>query len=86
MWPGPGRFAIGDCQIEVLHTPGHTSNPPVSAEDESGKDHCLFTGDTLFVGDVGRPDWLKSTNEPTTTDLADYYMTAPAEKIMPPTR
>ncbi len=57
---------IGKLKIKVLHTPGHT---PESAcyllFDESGKEHCVFTGDTLFVGDVGRPDLLdgKMTKE-----------------------
>jgi len=50
---------LGKLKIKVLHTPGHT---PESSSylliDENGKDHCVFTGDTLFVGDVGRPDLL----------------------------
>lgn len=52
-------FQLGKLKIKVLHTPGHT---PESSSylliDESGKDHAIFTGDTLFVGDVGRPDLL----------------------------
>ncbi|MEI7801876.1 MAG: MBL fold metallo-hydrolase, partial [Bacteroidota bacterium] len=51
------RFKIGNCEIEVLHTPGHT--PESSCYllyDETGKTYSVFTGDTLFVGDVGRPD------------------------------
>jgi hydroxyacylglutathione hydrolase len=53
------EFSIGKIRIKVLHTPGHT--PESSCYlliDESGKEHCIFTGDTLFVGDVGRPDLL----------------------------
>jgi hydroxyacylglutathione hydrolase len=52
-------FTIGKIKIQVLHTPGHT---PESCcyllFDETGKPHAVFTGDTLFVGDVGRPDLL----------------------------
>lgn len=52
-------FKLGKVSIKVLHTPGHT---PESAcyllRDESGREHALFSGDTLFVGDVGRPDLL----------------------------
>jgi len=53
------EFKIGKLTIRVLHTPGHT--PESSCYlllDESGKEHAIFTGDTLFVGDVGRPDLL----------------------------
>jgi hydroxyacylglutathione hydrolase len=59
-------FNIGDISIKVLHTPGHT---PESTSylllDKDAKAHCIFTGDTLFVGDVGRPDLLdgKMTKE-----------------------
>lgn len=52
-------FKVGKCSIKVLHTPGHT--PESSCYllfDEKGKEHAVFTGDTLFVGDVGRPDLL----------------------------
>jgi glyoxylase-like metal-dependent hydrolase (beta-lactamase superfamily II)/rhodanese-related sulfurtransferase len=59
-------FSIGNIKIKVLHTPGHT--PESSCYllfDENGKEYCVFTGDTLFVGDVGRPDLLagKMTKE-----------------------
>lgn len=50
-------FPLGDAQIKLIHTPGHT--PESSCYlllDENGKEHSIFTGDTLFVGDVGRPD------------------------------
>lgn len=52
-------FNVGKCAIKVLHTPGHT--PESSCYllyDENGNEHAIFTGDTLFVGDVGRPDLL----------------------------
>ncbi|MCZ8022228.1 MAG: MBL fold metallo-hydrolase [Cyclobacteriaceae bacterium] len=53
------EFTIGKIKLKVLHTPGHT--PESSCYlllDEHGKEHAIFTGDTLFVGDVGRPDLL----------------------------
>lgn len=53
------EFKLGKIKIKVLHTPGHT--PESSCYllfDENGKEHAVFTGDTLFVGDVGRPDLL----------------------------
>jgi glyoxylase-like metal-dependent hydrolase (beta-lactamase superfamily II)/rhodanese-related sulfurtransferase len=50
-------FKIGDLTIEAVHTPGHTlESTCYLLRDASGKEHCIFTGDTLFVGDVGRPD------------------------------
>lgn len=63
-------FSIGEIKIKVLHTPGHT---PESSSflliDKDGKDYCVFTGDTLFVGDVGRPDLAVKSNL-TQEDLA----------------
>lgn len=51
------EFSIGKIKIKVLHTPGHTlESSCYLLTDENGKEHCIFTGDTLFVGDVGRPD------------------------------
>ncbi|OJW82216.1 MAG: MBL fold metallo-hydrolase [Bacteroidetes bacterium 46-16] len=51
------EFHIGKLKLKVLHTPGHTlESTCYLLEDESGKPYCVFTGDTLFVGDVGRPD------------------------------
>lgn len=55
-------FSLGKVMIEALHTPGHTlESTCYLLRDEKGKPYCLFTGDTLFVGDVGRPD-LSSGN------------------------
>ena len=52
-------LTLGDIQIKVLHTPGHTPESSCFLlKDEQGKNHAVFTGDTLFVGDVGRPDLL----------------------------
>lgn len=48
-------FTIGNITLEVIHTPGHTiESTCYLLKDENGKPYCLFTGDTLFVGDVGR--------------------------------
>ena len=50
---------LGNMNIKVLHTPGHTPESSCFLlQDENGNDYCVFTGDTLFVGDVGRPDLL----------------------------
>jgi hydroxyacylglutathione hydrolase len=51
------EFQVGKVRIRVLHTPGHTmESTTYLLLDESGKEHCIFSGDTLFIGDVGRPD------------------------------
>jgi glyoxylase-like metal-dependent hydrolase (beta-lactamase superfamily II)/rhodanese-related sulfurtransferase len=53
------EFKLGEIKIRVLHTPGHTPESSCFLLfDEQGKEHAIFTGDTLFVGDVGRPDLL----------------------------
>ena len=53
------EFKLGKIKFKVLHTPGHTPESSCFLLfDESGKEHALFSGDTLFVGDVGRPDLL----------------------------
>src|SRR5574338_91018 len=55
-------FKIGNITFEVIHTPGHTlESTCYLLKDENGKPYCIFTGDTLFIGDVGRPD-LSSGN------------------------
>ena len=55
--PEGERFKVGKLEIEVIHTPGHTPESTCYLlRDEEGKPYCIFTGDTLFVGDVGRPD------------------------------
>ena len=48
---------VGNIEIKVLHTPGHTmESTTYLLKDENGRDHAIFSGDTLFLGDVGRPD------------------------------
>ncbi len=53
------KFKVGNIYLQVLHTPGHTlESSCFLLFNEEGKQHCIFTGDTLFIGDVGRPDLL----------------------------
>jgi hydroxyacylglutathione hydrolase len=75
-------FQIGALQLKVLHTPGHTlESTCYLLHDEAGKAHALFSGDTLFVGDVGRPDL--SSGELTSEELAGMLFESIQEKIMP---
>src|SRR5215216_4524071 len=77
-------FQIGNISIEVLHTPGHTlESTCYLLKDENGKDHCVFTGDTLFVGDVGRPDLAQKGEELTMEDLAGMLYESLQNKILP---
>ena len=74
---------VGDVQIQVLHTPGHTmESTTYLLKDESGKDYAIFTGDTLFLGDVGRPD-LAIKSDLSREDLAGYLFDSLRNKIMP---
>lgn len=78
------KFLIGNVSIEVLHTPGHTlESSCYLLKDENGKDHCVFTGDTLFVGDVGRPDLAQKGEELTMEDLAGMLYESLQKKIVP---
>jgi hydroxyacylglutathione hydrolase len=78
------RFELGNTSIEVLHTPGHTlESSCYLLKDENGKDHCVFTGDTLFVGDVGRPDLAQKGAELTMQDLAGMLYESLQKKIVP---
>lgn len=75
-------FKLGKVSIQVLHTPGHTlESSCFLLRDENDKPHALFTGDTLFVGDVGRPD-LSSGNM-TSAELAGIMYDTIQNKIMP---
>ena len=77
-------FEIGDVTLQVLHTPGHTlESSCYLLKDTAGKDHAIFTGDTLFVGDVGRPDLAQKDNEITIEDLAGMLYDSLHEKIIP---
>jgi glyoxylase-like metal-dependent hydrolase (beta-lactamase superfamily II)/rhodanese-related sulfurtransferase len=77
-------FEIGDVTLQVLHTPGHTlESSCYLLKDDAEKDHAIFTGDTLFVGDVGRPDLAQKDNEITMEELAGMLYDSLHEKIMP---
>ncbi|MBS1576177.1 MAG: MBL fold metallo-hydrolase [Bacteroidetes bacterium] len=76
-------FKLGNISIQVLHTPGHTlESTCYLLKDENGKDHCVFTGDTLFVGDVGRPDLAQKAGSLTTNDLAGMLYDSLQKKIV----
>ena len=76
-------FTIGDITITALHTPGHTMESTCYLlKDKNGKNHALFSGDTLFLGDVGRPDLAQKAAEITQEDLAGYLFDSLRNKIM----
>jgi glyoxylase-like metal-dependent hydrolase (beta-lactamase superfamily II)/rhodanese-related sulfurtransferase len=78
------KFQLGDINFEVLHTPGHTlESTCYLLRDENGKEYCVFTGDTLFVGDVGRPDLAQKGEELTMEDLAGMMYESLQKKIIP---
>ena len=78
-------LALGKVKIQVLHTPGHTMESSCFLLfDENGKMHSLFTGDTLFIGDVGRPDLAQHViSELTQEKLASHLYDSLRNKIMP---
>ncbi len=74
---------VGDVEIHVLHTPGHTmESTTYLLKDESGKDHAIFSGDTLFLGDVGRPDLAQKAATMTQEELAATLYNSLRTKIM----
>lgn len=76
-------FKVGDITLEVLHTPGHTmESSTFLLKDENGTNHAIFSGDTLFLGDVGRPDLAVKSNV-SQDDLAGYLFDSLRNKIMP---
>ncbi|MBL7934943.1 MAG: MBL fold metallo-hydrolase [Bacteroidia bacterium] len=76
------EFKIGKLTIKVLHTPGHTlESTTYLLLDENQKPHCIFSGDTLFIGDVGRPD-LAIKSDLTQEDLAGLLYDSLHNKIM----
>ena len=77
------ELKVGKASIKVLHTPGHTmESTTYLLRDEDGKDIAIFTGDTLFIGDVGRPD-LAVKSDLTEEDLASHLFDSLRNKIMP---
>lgn len=78
------EFKLGDVSIIVLHTPGHTmESTTYLLRDASGKDHAIFSGDTLFLGDVGRPDLAQKAADMTQEQLAETLYDSLRTKIMP---
>lgn len=77
------EFAIGNIKIKVLHTPGHTmESTTYLLIDENGKDHAIFSGDTLFIGDVGRPDLAQKAAHMTQDELAAILFHSLRDKVM----
>lgn len=77
-------FEIGKIKIKVLHTPGHTMESSCFLLiDEKGKEKALFSGDTLFLGDVGRPDLAQKAENMTQKDLAGLLYESLYQKILP---
>ena len=78
------EFPLGEITLVALHTPGHTmESTTYLLRDKNGKDHAIFSGDTLFLGDVGRPDLAQKANTVTQEDLAGYLFDSLRNKIMP---
>lgn len=76
-------FSLGNISLEWLHTPGHTrESSSILLKNEAGKNECIFTGDTLFIGDVGRPDLAVKQGELTEKDLAKMLFKSLRTKIM----
>ncbi len=76
-------FELGTITITVLHTPGHTmESTSYLLKDETGKAHALFSGDTLFLGDVGRPDLAQKAAHMTQDELAGILYDSLRTKIM----
>jgi len=79
------EFKVGDYTIKAIHTPGHTlESTCYLLIDENGKEHGIITGDTLFIGDVGRPDLAQALVDDLTQEkLASYLFDSLRHKIMP---
>lgn len=78
------ELKVGKLTFKILHTPGHTmESTSFLLRDAEGKDYALFSGDTLFLGDVGRPDLAIKQGEITREDLAGFLFDSLREKIMP---
>ena len=76
-------FTLGNITITVLHTPGHTMESSCYLlKDKNGKDYALFSGDTLFLGDVGRPDLAQISGKITQEDLAGMLFDSLRNKVM----
>jgi hydroxyacylglutathione hydrolase len=77
------EFKVGDLTFKTLHTPGHTmESTTFLLRDENGKDVAIFSGDTLFIGDVGRPDLAQKAADMTQEQLAATLYKSLREKVM----
>lgn len=77
------EFKLGNITFKILHTPGHTMESSCFLlKDEQGKDQSVFTGDTLFIGDVGRPDLAQKAANLTKEQLAELLFDSLRNKIM----
>ncbi len=77
-------FSIGDVTLTVIHTPGHTlESTSFLLKDENGEEHCIFTGDTLFLGDVGIPDVAQRYKGVSKEELAGILYDSVNKKIKP---
>ena len=77
-------FKIGDVTLTVIHTPGHTlESTSFLLKDENGEEHCIFTGDTLFLGDVGIPDVAQRYMGVSKEELAGILYDSVNKKIKP---
>lgn len=78
------EFRLGEITLVVLHTPGHTlESVTYLLRDKKGKDYAIFSGDTLFLGDVGRPDLAQKSADMTQEELAGLLYDSLRDKIMP---
>jgi len=78
------EFKLGEITITAIHTPGHTmESTTYLLRDKNGKDYAVFSGDTLFLGDVGRPDLAQKIGSITAEDLAGFLFDSLRNKIMP---
>ena len=76
-------FKLGEITLTALHTPGHTmESTTYLLKDKNGKDHAIFSGDTLFLGDVGRPDLAQKAAHMTQEELAGLLYDSLRTKIM----
>jgi glyoxylase-like metal-dependent hydrolase (beta-lactamase superfamily II)/rhodanese-related sulfurtransferase len=78
------ELKVGEVTIKVLHTPGHTlESTTYLLRDEQGKDYAIFSGDTLFLGDVGRPDLAQKAAHLSQEDLAGMLFDSLRTRLMP---
>nr|WP_299487344.1 MBL fold metallo-hydrolase [uncultured Allomuricauda sp.] len=78
------EFKLGKITIKILHTPGHTmESTTFLLKDSTGKDYAIFSGDTLFLGDVGRPDLAQKAADMTQEELAGTLYDSLRNKIIP---